>query len=38
MIPRSTLEVLPGLHHGELSLNHPAEYAARIRGMVESER
>ncbi|MBQ3687314.1 MAG: alpha/beta hydrolase [Treponema sp.] len=34
MIPGSALEVLPGLHHGGLSLNRPAEYAARIRGML----
>ena len=34
MIPGSTLEVLPGLHHGELSLNRPTEYVSRIRGMV----
>lgn len=34
MIPGSTLEVLPGLHHGGLSLNRPAEYAARIREML----
>lgn len=34
MIPGSTLEVLPGLHHGGLSLNRPAEYAARLRGML----
>jgi hypothetical protein len=23
--------VLPGLYHGEFSLNHPAEYAAAVR-------
>ena len=34
MIPGSALEVLPGLHHGGLSLNRPAEYAARIREML----
>ena len=27
MIPDSTLEVLPGYHHGDLSLNHPQAYA-----------
>lgn len=34
MIPGSALEVLPGLHHGELSLNRPAEYASRIRSLL----
>lgn len=35
MIPGSTLEILPGFRHGDLSLNRPAGYAARIRGMLE---
>ena len=30
MIPDSTLEVLPGYHHGDLSLNHPEQYAQMI--------
>ena len=30
-IPGSELEILPGLRHGELSLNQPAEYARMIR-------
>ena len=30
-IPGSELAILPGLRHGDLSLNHPAEYARMIR-------
>ena len=30
-IPNSTLEILPGYTHGELSLNHPAQYAALLK-------
>ena len=33
MIPGSSLEVLPGLWHGGLSLNNPAGYVSRLRGM-----
>ena len=29
-IPDSTLEVLPGYRHGDLSLNHPEQYAQRF--------
>ena len=36
-IPGSLLEVLSKLHHGELSINHAKEYAARICKMEEHE-
>ena len=31
MIPNSTLEILPRYSHGDLSLNHPEQYARMIR-------
>ena len=34
MIPDSTLEVLPGYSHGELSLNHPEQYAQILLKVV----
>ena len=34
MIPDSTLEVLPGYRHGDLSLNHPQVYAQRVLGLM----
>ena len=34
-IPDSTLEVLPGYRHGDLSLNHPEQYAQRILKLIE---
>ena len=34
MIPDSTLEVLPGYSHGDLSLNHPQAYATMIDYLV----
>ena len=34
MIPDSTLEVLPGYHHGDLSLNHPEQYAQRLLKLI----
>ena len=34
MIPDSTLEVLPGYSHGELSLNHPEQYAQILLKLV----
>ena len=34
-IPGSTIEVLSKLHHGEFSINHAKEYAARIFKMEE---
>ncbi|MBR2310317.1 MAG: alpha/beta hydrolase [Oscillospiraceae bacterium] len=34
MIPDSTLEVLPGYSHGDLSLNHPKQYAQRLLKLI----
>ena len=34
MIPDSTLEVLPGYHHGDLSLNHPEQYAQMLLKLI----
>ena len=34
MIPDSTLEVLPGYHHGDLSLNHPEQYAQMLLMLI----
>ena len=34
MIPDSTLEVLPGYIHGDLSLNHPQAYAQMLLTMI----
>ena len=34
MIPDSTLEILPGYSHGDLSLKHPQAYAAMIDYLV----
>ena len=34
MIPDSTLEVLPGYRHGDLSLNHPEQYAQMIDSLA----
>ena len=34
MIPDSTLEVLPGYRHGDLSLNHPEQYAQRLLKLI----
>ena len=33
-IPGSTLEVLPGYNHGDLSLNHPQAYAQKLLTMI----
>ena len=33
-IPGSSLEILPGLRHGDLSLNHPKEYAQMLLAML----
>ena len=33
-IPDSTLEVLPGYRHGDLSLNHPEQYAQRLLKLI----
>ena len=34
MIPDSTLEILPGYNHGDLSLNHPQAYAQMLLMMI----
>ena len=34
MLPDSTLEVLPGYRHGELSLNHPQAYAQMLLNLI----
>ncbi len=34
MIPGSRKAVMPGLYHGEFSLNHPKEYAQAVREIV----
>ena len=34
MIPDSTLEILPGFSHGDLSLNHPDQYALILLTMI----
>ena len=34
VIPDSTLEVLPGYRHGDLSLNHPEQYAQRLLKLI----
>ena len=33
LIPNSTLEILPGYNHGDLSLNHPEQYARTIQAL-----
>ena len=37
-IPGSKLAILPGLRHGDLSLNHPAWYARMVKEWSECER
>ncbi len=34
MIPDSTLEILPGYRHGDLSLKHPEQYAQRLLKLI----
>ena len=34
MIPDSTLDVLPGYRHGDLSLNHPEQYARMLLNLI----
>lgn len=34
-IPDSTLQILPGLYHGEFSINHGNAYADKIREIIE---
>ena len=33
-IPGSTMQVLPGLYHGEFSINHGKEYTERLTEFV----
>ena len=34
-IPGSELEILPGLRHGDLSMNHPELYARMVKEWSE---
>ena len=34
-VPNSTLQILPGLYHGEFSINHGNAYADKIREIIE---
>ena len=34
-IPGSELEILPGLRHGDLSLNYPEQYARMVKEWSE---
>lgn len=34
-IPGSTLQFLPGYRHGDLSINHPAQYAQMLQNLTE---
>lgn len=36
LIPDSTIEVLPGYSHGDLSLNHPAQYATLLEEQLRT--
>ena len=36
-IPGSSLEILPGLRHGDLSINHPQDYARMLTEWIERE-
>jgi hypothetical protein len=36
-IPGSSLEILPGLRHGDLSINHPQDYARMLTEWIESQ-
>lgn len=35
-IPASVVRILPGLYHGEFSLNHPREYVAQMKEILVS--
>ena len=37
-IPGSELEIMPGLRHGDLSLNHPVEYARMVIELMGGQR
>ena len=34
MIPDSTLEIIPGYNHGDLSLKHPEQYAQMLLKLI----
>ena len=36
-IPGSVLEILPGLRHGDLSINKPEQYAKILTGWIRAE-
>ena len=36
-IPGSSLTILPGLYHGEFSLNRPRDYARTVRTLLAQE-
>lgn len=37
LLPNSSLEIMPGFRHGELSMNHPDLYIEKIRQLKEKE-
>ena len=37
-IPESSMEILPGLRHGDLSINHPQRYARMLTDWIENHR
>lgn len=37
-IPGSSLEILEGFRHGDLSINHPAEYVRMVESIIRDER
>ena len=37
-VPGSRFQVLPGLRHGEFSINHPAQYADTVRKILNDSR
>ena len=38
MIPGADLHVLPGLYHGEFSINHPEDYVKAIRSILNGKQ
>ncbi|MBQ6592946.1 MAG: alpha/beta hydrolase [Solobacterium sp.] len=36
VLPDSTVQILPGLYHGEFSLNHPEDYVRAVREILEN--
>ncbi|MDO4740894.1 MAG: alpha/beta hydrolase, partial [Eubacteriales bacterium] len=37
-LPGSALQILPGMAHGEFSINHADAYADAVRGMIAKEK